>query len=248
MRTKLAMIALSGFTVAAVCLGGAFALDSGKLKDSLISFGDFDLPRCDLSPAGQSASRSLAWDGSDSAGVAVPANVHYRRGQGDQVVVSGDSALVSHVQIVDGSVRLDCRPRGLNGTRLEVTLPGREFNSFSLAGVGEMTLENIDQRDLALHVAGVGNIAANGKVQSLELHVAGAGDAKLAGLAADRVAVHVAGSSQIDVAPKDDLNVHIAGSGTVTLHSEPHSIETHIAGSGRIVHPDGSVSGNNRHI
>jgi hypothetical protein len=32
------------------------------------------------------------------------------------------------------------------------------------------------------------------------------------------------------------------------LHSEPKSIETHIIGSGRIIHPDGSVSGNNRHI
>jgi hypothetical protein len=38
------------------------------------------------------------------------------------------------------------------------------------------------------------------------------------------------------------------GSSTVTLRSEPKSIETHIIGSGRIVHPDGSVSGNSRHI
>jgi hypothetical protein len=248
MRTKLAMIALSGFTIAAVCLGGAFALDAGKLKDSLISFGDSDSPRCDISLTGQQATRNLAWDGKDTAGVAVPANIHYRRGQGDQVVVTGDSALVPHVHVVDGTVRLDCRIRGLKGTRLEVTLPGREFKSFAIAGVGDMTLDNINQTDLTIDVAGAGNVAASGSVKSLELHVAGASDAKLAGLAADRVAIHVAGSSQIDVAPKDDLDAHIVGSGTVMLHAEPKSIETHIIGSGRIIHPNGSVSGNNRHI
>jgi hypothetical protein len=247
MHTKLGIIALSSFAIAAACLGGAFALGADKFKDS-ISFGDFDSPRCDLSLTGQQATRSLAWDNSDTAGVAVPANIHYRRGQGSQVVVTGDSALVPHVEVVDGAVRFNCRIRSLKGTRLEVTLPGRQFEGFSIAGVGNMTLENIDQPDLKISVAGAGKVAASGKVESLELHVAGAGDAKLAQLAVNRVAVHVAGSSDIDVAPKDDLDAHIVGSSTVTLRSEPKSIETHIIGSGRIIHPDGSVSGNGRHV
>lgn len=249
MHFKLGMIALTGFTVAAVCLGGAFALGAGRnLADSISSFGDSDSPRCNITLAGQSATRDLAWDNSDTAGVAVPANIHYRHGEGSQVVVTGDSALVPHVEIVDGSVRLDCHMRWIKGTRLDVTLPGREFKRFSIAGVGDMTLDGIDQTNLAINVAGAGNIMASGKVEDLELHVAGAGDAKLAQLAVNRVAVHVAGSSNIDVAPKDDLEASIVGSSTVTLRSEPHNIETHIIGSGRIIHPDGSVSGNNRHI
>ncbi|HKD48642.1 MAG TPA: DUF2807 domain-containing protein [Rhizomicrobium sp.] len=235
MHTKLAILALSSFAISAACLGGAFAFGS-------IGFGEFGLPRCDLAPTGQSVTRDLAWDGSDSAGIAVPANVHYRRGQGDRVVVTGDSAVVPHVEIVDGSVQLDCRPSRRNWVRLEVTLPGRPFKSFSLAGLGDMTLDGIDQPDLQLHLAGSGNIAASGKTSRLELHIAGAGDAKLGQLLADRVTLHVAGSGNIDVAPKDDLDAHIVGSGTLMLHSEPHSIETHIIGSGRIIHPDGSVS------
>lgn len=242
MSTKLALIALTGFALSIACLGAATAFDGRSIIHS-ISFGDFDLPRCDLSPSGQTGTRSLAWDGSDSAGIAVPANVHYRRGQGDQVLVKGDTALLSHVRVMDGSVQFDCRVRGYKTMqRLDVTLPGREFKGFSIAGAADMALENIDQRNLALHVAGTGNISASGKVESLELHVAGAGDAKLAQLAVDRLAIHVAGSGDIDASPRDDLDAHIVGSGTVTLHSEPHSIETHIIGSGRIVHPDGSVS------
>lgn len=242
MRSKLALLALSSFAVSAMCLGGAFAFEAGQMHQTAWGWG-FIRPSCGLTPSGQEATRRLAWDGSDTAGVAVPANVHYRRGQGDQLVVTGDSALLPHVQIVDGSVQLDCRARGLRDMRLDVTLPGRTFQGFSIAGIGDMTLEGIDQPDLQLHLAGTGNITASGKARNLELHVAGSGDAKLAQLAADRVTLHVAGRSNIDVAPKDDLVVHIAGTGTVTLHSEPRTMETHIAGSGRIIHADGSVSG-----
>jgi hypothetical protein len=245
MRTKLALIALSSFAVAGACLGGAFALAANQMHGTLANFGGFD--SCEIQPSGQSATRRLAWDGSDHAGIAVPANVHYRRGQGDQLVVSGDSALLPHIEIVDGSVQFDCRMRGLKGIRLDVTLPGRDFRGFSLAGSGDINLEGINQPDLSLHIAGAGKVIASGKVENLELHIAGAGDARLASLAVDRVAIHVAGSGNIDVAPKDDLDAHIVGSGTVMLHSEPRSIETHIIGSGRIVHPDGSISGH-QHI
>lgn len=249
MQFKLGMIALLGFTTAAVCLGGAFALGVGNMhiSDLITSIGDSDFPRCEALSA-QSATRSLPWDNSDKAGIAIPANVHYHRGQGDQVIVTGNSALVPHVELVDGSVRLNCHIRAPKGLRFDVTLPGREFNGFSIAGVGDMTLDGIDQSDLTINIAGAGNIVASGKVDDLELHVAGAGDAKLAQLAVNRLAIRVAGSSNIDVAPKDDLDANVVGSSTVTLHSEPRSIETHIIGSGRIIHPDGSVSGSGRHI
>jgi hypothetical protein len=243
MRTTLAIMLLSGLAISAASLGAAAAFGAGRS-----GFGDFDLPLCDPVPAGQSATRSLNWDGSDTAGIAVPATVHYRRGQGDQVVVKGDSALLGHVEIVDGSVQLNCRLRNFSGERLDVTLPGRAFKGFGIAGVADMTLDNIDQPDLEIHVAGAGKVAASGKVQSLELQVAGSGDAQLAQLAVNRLALHVAGSGDIDASPKDDLEANIVGSGRVTLHSEPRSIETHIIGSGRIIHPDGSVSGRHQHI
>jgi Putative auto-transporter adhesin, head GIN domain len=243
MRGKLALIAVSGFAIAAVCLGGAVALGVSNFKDSLIGLADTDLPRCDMPLTGQQATRSLAWDGKDSASIAVPANVHYHRGQGDQLVVTGDSALVSHVKLEDGSLRFNCRVMYLKGARMDVTLPGRNFRSFSLAGMGDMTLQGIEQPDLTINIAGAGDITADGTVKSLVLHVAGASNAKLADLAADKVALHIAGSGHIEVSPKDELKTNIVGSGTVMLHSEPRDIETHVVGSGRVIHPDGSVAG-----
>ena len=72
--------------------------------------------------------------------------------------------------------------------------------------------------------------------------MAGSGDGHFEALDAASVTVNIAGSGDADVAPKDRLEVRVAGSGKVTLHSEPRQLETHIAGSGRIIHVDGSVT------
>src|ERR1700761_6094330 len=117
MRTKLAIIALSSFAVSAACLGGAFALGGGQLGDATFNFsdfgGDFSLPRCDLSasPTATAQTRSLPWqDGNDArAAIAIPAVTHYQAGNGDQLVVTGDPAIISHVRVHNGIVDMDCR-------------------------------------------------------------------------------------------------------------------------------------------
>src|SRR5262249_35787947 len=110
MRTKLAIIAISGFAVSAVCLGGAFALGGNKIGDAVIDFIGLDLPRCAAANDRTAAAdmRSLAWDNSDRAAVALPANTHYRVGEGDQLVVKGDPVILSHIRVRNGVVGLDC--------------------------------------------------------------------------------------------------------------------------------------------
>src|SRR6185312_1557871 len=143
MRTKLAIIAISGFAISAVCLGGAFALGGNEIGNAVFDFGDFDQPRCDTmrEPTPTADTRTLAWDGQDRAAVALPANVHYRAGSGDKLIVKGDPEIVAHVRVRDGMVGLDCRNGHFNlsrDNRLDVTLPGRSFKSFDLLGVGDM--------------------------------------------------------------------------------------------------------------
>jgi hypothetical protein len=70
--------------------------------------------------------------------------------------------------------------------------------------------------------------------------VEGSGDMKLGGLAANTVNVDIRGSGNVEIAPRDGLKVQIAGSGDVTLRNEPTKIETSIAGSGDIIHADGT--------
>ncbi len=123
-----------------------------------------------------------------------------------------------------------------HGDTVTITLPGRIFQKFGLAGSGSMTLDDIDQPRLKIGLAGSGNVQATGKTQDLQVGIAGSGKMKLGQLVADNVKIHVAGSGDTEISPKDDLEVHIAGSGKIRLLSEPKHVETHIAGSGTIIH------------
>jgi hypothetical protein len=233
---KLALVAVTGLAISAVCLGGAAAIGGKDLAASGIDFSVFgDGPACDFTLSGKTGTRSIAWDNSDTVSIQMHADTHYRRGQGDQVVVTGDTALIPHVKVEDGDVKMDCR-RSSRGDTVAITLPGRIFRKFGLAGSGSMTLDDIDQPKVKVGLAGSGDIRATGKTEELDVGIAGSGKAKLGQLAANTIKIHIAGSGDTEIAPKGDLDVHIAGSGNVRLLSEPRHLTTHIAGSGEIIH------------
>ena len=272
MRTKLAVIAVSGFAISAVCLGGAFALGGNAVGDAVFDFGGFDLPRCDTMGASSAKAdtRSLPWDESDRAAIALPANTHYRAGTGDQLIVKGDPAIVSHVRIHDGVVGLDCHGAQFfsHDSRLDITLPGKRiFHTFEVMGTGNMDLAGLSQSDVALKVAGDGTITADVKVQKIDLDVSGKGTVEARGQT-DKLNVDVSGSGRIhagdlktndadldvsglghiEIAPEGALSVDMSGAGTIDLKREPRSIQSDISGAGHIVHPDGESQGSSRHM
>ena len=234
---KFAVVGISGMAMCIVCLTAAFAIGGKALRDSGVDFGGIgDGHRCAFGPSNSHGSRNLAWTGGDSVAIAIPAQVHYRRGTGDEVVISGDTAVLPHIHITDSTLKLDCRWHD-SGSEIDVTLPGRAFRGFKIAGAGSLVLDNIDQDDLKISIAGAGEVKANGKADNLDLDMAGAGDAKLGALAANSVRVNMAGANHAVISPRDDLKVHIAGLGDVKLLTEPHKIESDIAGAGHVIHP-----------
>jgi hypothetical protein len=238
MINKFALVGISGLVVCGICLAAAAAVGGKALRDAHYDFGGLvgGGDRCDFDPSGQQGSRSLAWNGGDSVAIAIPAMVHYRPGAGDQVVIKGDTRVLSHIRISDSTLKMDCNWRE-SKNKIDVTLPGRPFRGFKIAGAGGLRLDAIDQPDLKISIAGAGDIEANGKTDNLYLEMAGAGEARLGTLAANRVRVRMAGANNAEVAPIDDLNVKIAGLGDVKLLTEPHKIESDIAGAGHIIHP-----------
>jgi hypothetical protein len=224
-------------------MGAAAAIGGREFGSGFdgISLFDNDRPRCE-NGGGYPTSRTLDWDGSDHVGIAIPGRATYAPGNDDKLHVSGNPVLVPHVRVRDGRVELDCRnwhdarnDLGFNGARdLEITLPGREFKKFGIAGSGNLVLQNLNQERLKVSIAGSGNIKADGKVAHAEIHIAGSGDADLGDVKSQDVEVHIAGSGNTDIAPTDEAEIHIAGSGDVNLHANPKRLNTHIAGSGRI--------------
>jgi len=272
MRTKLAVIAVTSFAVSAVCLGGAYALGGGRLGDAVFNISDIGddvgLSRCNVSgsPAATEQTRNVPWDNGDDdrVAIAIPANVHYQAGVGDQMVVKGDPAIIAHIRVHDGTVDMDCRNgfmfRGSNG-RVDVTLPGRRtFKKFEMLGSGDMQLNGLSQPEAKVEIAGSGTIETEGKVDKLNLEIDGSGTVQSKGqtddvhvdingsgkmLLADLVDkdahIDISGSGKVEVAPQNALDVDISGSGTIFLHSEPKSIESDFSGSGKIIHPNGTV-------
>ena len=229
----LGWVALAGFGVGAACLSLAFAIGGPELDDLRhdLSLGT----SCEGSGSADSGRRErrLAWDDGDTLELSLPGTAYFRSGQGNDVTVRGPGDLVDHVEIKHGRLSLHCRSRGRTRD-LEVTLPGRAFRSIRIAGSGKLVMENVDQPELALAIAGSGTIRAQGKVDRATVKVAGSGDARLGELAARQITIDISGSGTVEARPKDSADVKISGSGDVRLLERPADLRSKISGSGRI--------------
>jgi hypothetical protein len=231
---KLAIVAIIGLTASAACMGAGAAIGGKQFGQGIdLSFLG-DRPRCESVSGASATSRDLAWDGSDHVGLSVGGHARYAPGNDDKVHITGDPQTLAHVRIRNGNIELDCNGWGNNQSELSIVLPGQEFKKFSIAGSGNLLLQNIDQPRVKVSIAGSGSIKADGKVERAEVDIAGSGDADLGQVKAQLATVHIAGSGTTDIAPSEEADIHIAGSGDVNLHSSPRRLETHIAGSGRI--------------
>lgn len=232
---KLAIIAVIGLSASAVCMGAAAAIGGREFGNNFdFSMFDGDRPRCERSDSASVTSRDIDWDGSDHVSLSVGGRASYTPGSDNKVHLTGDPQMLEHVRVRDGRIEMNCR--GWRGDRgeLTITLPGREFKKFGIAGSGNLVLHNLDQEKLKVSIAGSGSIKADGKVEEAEIHIAGSGDADLGQVASRVSEVHIAGSGNTDIAPTEEAEIHIAGSGDVNLHANPKRLNTHIAGSGRI--------------
>jgi hypothetical protein len=230
MLRTLAVIAGAGLTISALSLGLAHALGGPDWDD--MDFDGFDFggsARCDRD--GPQGTRNLAWAGGDTVRINVPATVHYRPGSGDQLVANGPQDVLDHLRIREGRIELDCR----NADRddITITLPGRAFRHFTLAGSGRLMLQDIDQPRLMLSLRGSGSVEANGAAADTEVEISGSGDARLAGLKVNQLRLRISGSGDAEVAPAEEADVEIDGSGEAHLAAGPvKRLRLRINGSG----------------
>jgi len=235
MAKTLGWIAVGGLSVGFVSLALAYVL-AGRDLDALLDRGSFLAHSCGDSSGrvdAKQTERRLAWEGDDTVEISLPASVRYRGGEGSEVIVRGAPDVIAHLEVRHGRITIDCRRFG--GFRdIEVILPGRAFRKIGLSGSTRLTMENVNQPDLALKVSGSGMVRAQGTVDRATVHIAGSGDARLADLAMKELTAKISGSGKIEAAPKDAADIHISGSGDVRLLSHPARLRSHVAGSGRI--------------
>lgn len=234
MPRKTIIIAITGIATSIVLLSAAAVIDGPKLANTDWRRFNIGFHQCKPVPGALARSRSLDWLGGNEVRVSLPANVHYRRGEGDRLVISGDPQAVAHVEVEEsGRIHMDCDSWE---SRVDVTLPGREFRSFRISGSGDLDLNDLDQRSVELRISGSGSIQASGKVDDAKVRISGSGDARLGGLAVQDMDLEVSGSGNAEIAPKDRARLKVSGSGDIRLLTDPKSLDTRVSGSGRIVH------------
>jgi hypothetical protein len=232
MAKPLGRIAVGGLSVGVLSLALAYALGDNSMH-RLLYIGTSFASSCSggETAAGTATERHLKWGDGDAVDIALPATVHYRGGEGDEVIVRGPADVIAHVEIRGGRITLDCRTARLRD--LDVTLPGLPFRRIGLSGSGKVLLDNLNQPDLSVHVAGSGDIRAQGKVDRMAVSITGSGHARLADLAVQEFTVKVTGSGNVEAAPTTLADVTISGAGNVRLLSHPAQVRSHITGSGR---------------
>jgi hypothetical protein len=182
----------------------------------------------------QSGHWEWAWDGGDALGISVPATVHYQRSGPARITITGPDDMLEQLRIGQGQIRFcrDCR--GGNG-HLDITVSGVPLHRVALAGGGEdIQLGRLDQDDLRLSIAGSGKASADGRIDRLELSISGSGSVRMDDASVQRADIHIAGSGNVVVTPRQEANVHVAGSGDIQMKARPPRINQSITGSGGV--------------
>jgi hypothetical protein len=180
----------------------------------------------------QSGHWEWAWDGSDGLGVSVFGVVHYQRGGPARISISGPNDVLEKLRVGQGQIRFcdDCR---VARAPLDITVSGVPLREVALAGSDcDIQMGRLDQDALRLSIAGTGRISAEGRIDDVSLSIAGSGTANLEKVAARRANIHIAGSGDVALTPRDEANIHVAGSGNVRMTAAPVRLNQYVTGSG----------------
>jgi uncharacterized membrane protein len=193
-----------------------------------------------IESTGPSVSRSFSWSGGDALRVSLPAEVAFTQSQTVALSITGPSGALDHVIVEHGEISYDRWVR--HAGRLRIVLSAPDVTRFSVRGSADVNIADYRQDLLKIRIAGRGAVRAAGEARVVNVGVAGKGDVDLGAIKGESVKVEIAGSGKAIIAPTEIAEVGIAGSGVVTLLTNPPTLRTRMAGSGRIVHAASSAA------
>ncbi|MBW8814593.1 MAG: DUF2807 domain-containing protein [Caulobacterales bacterium] len=247
MIRSLAMIAAAGLFLAVVAISTAVTIAGPEAAKRGWSSGFSEwgnhwwrgppgVGRGVQGPAGDSpTTRTLAWSGADRLAVDLDADVRYVQASGPaSVTISGPARIANGLTVRGDTLRL---PAGQPPADSRVTIVVRAPNirSFDVAGRTVLTIENLNQKRLALDVQDSAAIIASGDVDEIDLDLSSSGDADLSRLQARRAFVDVDGAGTATIAPTARADLGISGAGDIRLLTRPARLVTKVSGPGRIL-------------
>lgn len=242
MSGTLFRIALASFGVAALCLitgysmaGSDWSRHGWHWQHGRHWFSGWGT--CAATPpasVGQPDTVTLPWQNTGTLRVELSAQIDYQPGDPSQAVVTGDPSIIAHIRLADGVLSWDDDDCFTSDRPIHVHLQGGQVADWKLSGSGTLVLNALAQPTLSIDLSGSSAVAANGKVDRLNLHISGSGDADLSKLAASSASVRISGSGKAEITPRTEADLRISGSGDIRVHGNP-TIRSSVSGSGRVL-------------
>ena len=183
---------------------------------------------------GAQTTREIVWNGGDRLDLDIGADVTFTQAPGPaKLTITGPSDAVQAVEL-SGSHLQFANDIDYSGP-LKVTLTAPDVRHFAINGSGALAINDYDQDELDLDVAGSGNVTAHGKARALKLDISGSGDVDAGGLATGSADADISGSGKASIAPASAADLRISGDGEIDLMSHPAKLTSDVTGSGRIV-------------
>lgn len=251
----LVIIAISGFLLSVVCIGGAAglatrAIAQGKVDPRWTSgkgwYPDSDGagPVVELNGSGVQETRQFAWDGDENLIINVPSEVIYTEGANAGVNISGPSNLLNRIEVDEGRISLrGVRSRNFRGNgniRIAVTAP--HVSRFEFNGAQKVEIRDYTQDEMRIEVNGASEVKGFGHAKSLDVELNGASKVDMEGLKLENARVQMNGASDVTAGPTESADVEINGVGQATLLGQPKSLNKEIHGLGSVTVRDRSVA------
>ena len=174
-----------------------------------------------------------AWDGSDGLGVGIAATVRYVPTGPARIVITGPEESLQQLEVGQGQIRWCDTCRG--SKKLEVVVSGVRLRKVSVHGSGgDVQLGQLDQDRLSLAISGTGRASAGGRIDRVDLSISGSGDADLGHASVQRANIHISGSGNAAITPREEANVHVSGSGNIRMAASPPRLRQAVSGSGGV--------------
>ncbi len=241
----LIIIAISGFLLSVVCIGGAVglagqAIAQGKVDSRWTSgkgwYSDGAGPVVELNGSGEQDTRDFPWNGDENLTINVPSEVTYTEGANAGVTISGPRSLVARMEVDEGQISLrGVRGRNFRGNgNIHIAVTAPHVSRFEFNGAQKVEIRNYSQDEMRIEVNGASEVKGFGHAKSLEVELNGASKVDMEGLKLENARVQMNGASDVTAGPTESADVEINGVGQATLLGQPKSLNKEIHGLGSV--------------
>jgi hypothetical protein len=189
-----------------------------------------------------------------------PAEVLIQQGKVESVKLEGDDNLLPQIttEVSDDTLIVENKENSwskrVNPTkRVKITITVKDLHeiefssagnlevdglktdelSLHLNGVGQMTLNDLDVRQLGARLSGAGNIEANGTAEELDIRISGVGGFDAPNLESQVATVRISGAGSATVNVVDDLTARVSGAGSISYYGSP-TVHKDVSGAGSV--------------